>query len=363
MSSTPYLLAATDPAWRDDADYDAGALKYHNGKIYKALQASGPHRGGVRTPGDNSAYWVELAEVDDSRLVHTSGNETIAGQKIFTNAGIVHKAVATSIDIVNENPDLVKGTAPESAQLVRFILKEGNVANAELSRLAAMELVYEKDLSTKARFIAYKPESGVATDQYIELTYPADGAPFAIAPSTRDTPLSNEIVTVDYLSKSGANLMHKTGNESIGGTKTFTSSVVFQGGDIAVYGESETNDTPYVDLAPKQEIVRGGDLPAKNYNGGVVLYDSVSRSSTAHELASMRLGIDTSGTITASLTANSNQTATQKHSIIITVPQTGDPYATAPNTRETPQDNEIVTVDYLKKYVADALAVLQPQQT
>ena len=46
MSETPYLLAAIDPAWRDDPDYDAGALKYHGGKIYKALQASGPHRGG-----------------------------------------------------------------------------------------------------------------------------------------------------------------------------------------------------------------------------------------------------------------------------------------------------------------------------
>lgn len=44
--TTPLLMKMLDPAWRDDCDYDEGAIKYHSGKHYKALQPSGPHRGG-----------------------------------------------------------------------------------------------------------------------------------------------------------------------------------------------------------------------------------------------------------------------------------------------------------------------------
>lgn len=48
--TTPLLMKMLDPAWRDDCDYDEGAIKYHSGKHYKALQPSGPHRGGYGNP-------------------------------------------------------------------------------------------------------------------------------------------------------------------------------------------------------------------------------------------------------------------------------------------------------------------------
>ncbi|OUO53302.1 hypothetical protein B5F76_05860 [Desulfovibrio sp. An276] len=59
--TTPLLMKMLDPAWRNDCDYDEGAIKYHSGKHYKALQPSGPHRGGgVRQPDENTTYWEEV---------------------------------------------------------------------------------------------------------------------------------------------------------------------------------------------------------------------------------------------------------------------------------------------------------------
>lgn len=190
MSSTPYLLAATDPAWRNDADYDAGALKYHNGKIYKALQASGPHRGGVRTPGDNSAYWVELAEVDDSRLVHTSGNEIINGDKVFNYS---------AIDI--REPKYISTEDPSENAYWNIQMTDGN------GRLVGDILLFHNteanggDSGFEFRILSHDNES-LSNTANLGVFYDDElSEPYALGPSTRSVPHDRELVTVDYLKK------------------------------------------------------------------------------------------------------------------------------------------------------------------
>lgn len=92
--TTPLLMKMLDPAWRDDCDYDAGALKWHAGKFYKSLQASGPHRGGVRQPGEEPDYWAELTETDATAVSYKTGItsiQSIAGTFWFDHISGISK--------------------------------------------------------------------------------------------------------------------------------------------------------------------------------------------------------------------------------------------------------------------------------
>ena len=61
---TPILIAALDPCWRDDINYDVGNLKAYNGKIYRCLKPSGPNtNGGVKVPDKNPEYWAVFQTV------------------------------------------------------------------------------------------------------------------------------------------------------------------------------------------------------------------------------------------------------------------------------------------------------------
>lgn len=143
-------------------------------------------------------------------------------------------------------------------------------------------------------------------------------------------------------------VVHLTGNETINGKKTFNIGFVSANGDITIYGETLTNDTPGVDLVPKQSLTRGGAAPANIYAGSINLFDSNNSL-----YARVRMYVDGAGETGAFLCAYKNQTADKAATIAVRNPQSGDPYATAPNTRSTPADNEIVTYDFLQNYVIE----------
>lgn len=357
MSETPYLLAAIDPAWRDDTDYDAGALKYHGGKIYKALQASGPHRGGVRRPDTSADYWVELAEIGDTRLVHTSGDETIAGTKTFSRS--IYMDGTGSQGLYKFFPSVTKGTPPSDTVYAAFLGMDANGqgnTSEQTKRLFMLEMGLSPQ-STSACIYAYKNEADVTSRGELGVFYPNDGEPYAVAPSTPDNATKNKIVTVDYLAKNNG-LVHTTGDETIAGHKVFTNTVSVPADFTIIGGSDKSPDV---------------DCKLTGYNLGDELEDPSSfrswhalYSSDNKEVGRFAVRLVNNSLTTAELKCS--RPIKENHGVDVGVlavftPATGDPYATAPNTRETPQDNEIVTVDYLKKYVADALAAQQKTQT
>ena len=66
-TATPWLVRVLDSNWRDDTNYAAGDLKFHNEKYWKALQPSGPDKGGAKEPGvdGNDTNWAEVREAEE----------------------------------------------------------------------------------------------------------------------------------------------------------------------------------------------------------------------------------------------------------------------------------------------------------
>lgn len=121
-------------------------------------------------------------DVRDSKVVHTTGNETIAGTKTFTSAPAVKNG---SPFIYAQNTDAVKGAAPSIDKYmgVSFIDSEGNNIS---SRLAIFETCYSTSGDISSYFGAYKPEHGSTVRERISVVYPADGSPYATAPTPAD---------------------------------------------------------------------------------------------------------------------------------------------------------------------------------
>jgi hypothetical protein len=80
------LMAGLVPAWASGVDYPAYALvKGSDGLLYYSQGPSGPGTAaGAQNPVYDSAglYWKKLAS-DDAGVVHKSGAETVTGQKTF----------------------------------------------------------------------------------------------------------------------------------------------------------------------------------------------------------------------------------------------------------------------------------------
>ena len=83
-----------------------------------------------------------------------------------------------------------------------------------------------------------------------------------------------------------------------------------------------------------------------------MVYDSESTSEGAHEFAGLTFSVGTNNVVKAELYTNKNVADDRSmNKIVVVSPQSGEPYATAPNTRSTPSANEIITYDFLQQYV------------
>lgn len=118
-------------------------------------------------------------DVRDSKVVHTTGNETIAGIKKFTGAVENHSAYP---EFVLVQTDMTKGTAPATNQgmYVRFCDESRKIVGQVSHTYSAT-----KDSTTK--IVAFKSSSSDDT-KYAEVTvqYPADESPYATAPTPAD---------------------------------------------------------------------------------------------------------------------------------------------------------------------------------
>ena len=340
-STTPALLRVLDPAWRDDTDYDAGAIKYHDGKIYKSLQASGPHRGGVQTPGAASPYWVELVEIDDGRLVHTSRNETINGRKTFSTDVVINNSTDSSeLDFII--PDVTKGVTPTNTRYSRVNTYDSTNpagdASIGVSKLGHFGVQYEDTGNIVAHIAAASPSN--ATLAYMGVTYPASGSPYATAPTTPAVASSNEIVTVNYLKSTGSGVVHNTGNEVIAGQKVFNNDL---------YARCSSSDGPNVDLQYADTVVKGVTPAPSGKMAGMVIYDSTgSNNGSFINSIGQFINLYEDDMVYSTMRAfKPEENSTSFAEIKCIYPVAGDPYALAPTTRSEPSSNEIVTVNYL----------------
>lgn len=347
MGVTPTQTLANLYAYKNEADVTTRAelgVCFPNGGASYAYAPSTP-----AAASSNEIVTVDYLKGANSGVVHTTREEIIAGRKIFESDVFLRQA--GSCDVYSVNTAVTKGTPPAENEgaVSRLILSDktglDNVSSTS-NRLASVDLAYHTTWGTYARLLVYKPEAGSEVVSTIGIYYPYSGAPYTIAPSTRATPNDNEIVTVDYLKGANSGVVHTTGNETIGGFKTFTNDVLVQHASCNIV----LSDSGYT---------IGTNPVAVRYHSALVFADGTATASNTNDdnrIVQIRPGTDASGNRFLDFDlfgSTDGEPSVDLARLALHYGADGAKYATAPSTRAIPIDTEIITYDFLQTYVAN----------
>ena len=287
--------------------------------------------------------------VDDT-VVRTSGNQTIAGEKLFTSDPIVKVTAADAPNVDLQYADtVVKGVTPtpdgKEAGVIVYD-STGDTGGMRANQLGSLSVGHtEEEIFTSLR--AFQPVENGNVYTYLKVAYPADGDPYATAPTTPMAASGNEIVTVNYLKGANSGVVHTTGSETISGNKTFNGSILFTK-DLQLVGHEQSDDT-----SPQIDAVIGfakGTTPTNAVTSGFRVLDTEDQN-----FAALECSIGTNGNISVQICAYKNiADNSNKAQIQVVNPKEGDAYSVAPSTRATPIANEIITYDFLTNFSVKA---------
>ena len=210
--------------------------------------ATAPSTDGSRTVGQDivTRDWLAV----DSRLVHTTGAETISGTKTFTNASIY----ATNAPAMGFKHNQLDGIVnPPDAT------KSWQISFSDKNDTLFGRLRYEF-LTTGSRNVFLSAVNGSGAYSQIAVGYDAQGRAFATAPSTDGSrTVGQDILTRDWI-PNDTRIVHTTGNEAISGTKNFSALV-------ASDWFSFEKDTPYFFII--NSSMSKDSLPSGNLYSGI----------------------------------------------------------------------------------------------
>ena len=257
---------------------------------------------------------------NDTRIVHTTGSESIAGAKTFNN-GITLNTTATDqeSELKFKNNNLTKGTAPSSN--FNDIVLRG--IDKDDKSLYGLYHIWSTDGSATFRLICYKHDVTNTSGSWTSLAcgYDTNGIAFGIAPSTSTSRTNGEDIVTRNFIPNDTRIVHTTGDETIGGWKHFLQTIKLH------YGT----------------IVKGTNPSSKTYKS-IEVYDS----NDAH-LATIGTNIDTNGNMAVYFTAYKFAAGSDTNaSLGIHYPKTGDPYTAAPTPATSDNSTKIATTAFVK---------------
>lgn len=353
--------------WSANTDYPAGGCALGtDGNVYQAKQPTGPNTTSVDPVTDTShTYWdlfyygnvtanralvsningkvsassttaTEIGYVhgvtsaiqtqlnnkaNNNAVVHLAGNETITGHKTFTS------------NVVRANTNITKGTNPSSRTYctVEFTDKNGEGTK---NRVGSVESTINTNGNIETFIGAYKYDNDSTNMEKISVTYPKTGNPYTYAPSPTDTTTTSgtQIATTGWVNSTGNNVVHKTGDETIAGNKTFSGNVkltaqpgspqsgLFISSDYTTYAVSVQNNS-----------ITKGTAPSSNSYCSIDFYGTATTNYT-NRLGLLEFRYETNKLTSASLCAFKSNAASDSVSARVAVyyPPTGNPYTEAP---------------------------------
>lgn len=168
-------------------------------------------------------------KANDSDVVKLKGNQTINGTKTFSNAIKAKRG----FDVINSG--VTKGTNPSSTAywgLFRANDKNDETETWPSTRLGIGEVSLDTNGKTNLMLGVYKNEADSTTNSSINVGYDLTTGAYAKAPNpsaSNSTSISdNYMATTCWVNDpaKSTNVVHRTGDETIGGTKTFSSDIV-----------------------------------------------------------------------------------------------------------------------------------------
>ncbi len=177
-----------------------------------------------------SGNYADLSGKPDlSNYVTLDTDQTISGYKKFS--GYLVKQV-NSLEYKGfhiQNTQITKGTTPSSTTGGQFVFQSKDGLDL-INRIGGVEITYDitGDIYTQLR--ACQPVANSTTYASISVVYPASGSPYTSAPTPTDTTTTSgtQIATTGWVNSTNNNAVHKTGNETIGGDKTFQTNIIYK---------------------------------------------------------------------------------------------------------------------------------------
>ena len=228
-----------------------------------------------------------------SDLIHKTGNEIITGDKSFNSSNDYHY-----IHIGNTSHSYDETVNNSLYSGITFEDKN----NAEVGFVRRIQNSTDNMLQ-----LGIKGKDGTLNQSFLGID--SSGNKYMTAPTPTDTTTTsgNQVATTGWVNSNGNNVIHKTGNETIGGRKTYTESYVHKNFDLTK-----------------------GTLPAST-NWWSNEYTDKNGSGLSNRLACMEYSISTNGdayTYLRTYKYASNNTDSTTLSIVY--PNSGNPYAEAP---------------------------------
>lgn len=164
-----------------------------------------------------SSCLKELQEKVKNAVVHTTGNQTVGGVKTFTDEILAQHSITNA---------KTKSSADEFQSAMIFRDKQGQA----FGHLQSASYGDTGDILVKLSAVTgLRKETQDETTHYIGMGMRMDGTPYTTAPTPPASDDSTQIATTEWvqdtISTNDGNVVHKTGNESIAGTKTFTGAI------------------------------------------------------------------------------------------------------------------------------------------
>lgn len=330
--------AADAKRWAQESEYQAGlatnsadtaaqakddALSYYNLAKDWAIKTNGK----VNNEDYSSKYYAQQSNtyatqaqtyaqsINPNNLVHKTGDETISGIKTFTSDPYIYNNFPT---IYQRQPNFNKGDIPQAEIFANNAFMDGSGTLGSTHQLGTYGCAVTTTGEIRAYLRAYRNVEGSTDGANLEIRYPIDGNPYTVCPAPTDTTTTSgtQIATTGWVNSTNNNIVHKTGDETIGGTKTFTKNLYLKNSDPAY-------------VIRHLDITKGTNPSVKKYLA-INLEDSVG-GGLEHTLGIFETQIDTDGTVNTGMFAYEN-TTNSRNSVyfLLTYPKTGNPYATAP---------------------------------
>lgn len=241
-----------------------------------------------------SYFWSKLkayisnllsSKADDNAVVHTTGDETISGYKLFSND-------------IELKIDYNKGASLSSNKASFLIVHDKNgVGNPY--RLGGLQLTMRTDGATDYRMLAFDNVSGSSDYAVLGLRSTSDGYRYAYASQTPTAFTDNSNVLTYSWIPYDTRIVHRSGAETLGGVKTFGNTPVVPGMQF------RRSDAPVK-----------GETVAADYVTGVSFYDSSGLTGQQHLFGMFEVREYTNMTNEIVLRAYRNATNATDHAIL-----------------------------------------------
>lgn len=148
-------------------------------------------------------------KANDADVVHKTGDETISGVKTFNGNNRI---------VAIQNSTVTYNTTPSSSALTDISFRDKNGYE-----MGVLEHVRRSDNDTSIHIAVRGADGNWSSNLLVGRR--ADGTSYTSAPTPSAGDNSNQIATTAWVNTIGNNVVHKTGPETISGTKTFTSPI------------------------------------------------------------------------------------------------------------------------------------------